>query len=226
MTYSTEHGAGLRYDREVLGQPQRWSVVHRGLEYPGEVVVAEAVDPDLGLPPSNTLGFRVVFYSVPRRIPAVQLRDPRIAVVVPRRSTDPASESLTLEVDSIRETSARYMAGTDSESSALRETMAERANSLMAELARRQTLNYSQGRIYTQAGVTVRPADRFAGDGMGAWVQRIVEGVMADAFRTLPFEYSEFPSTLTPDKMEAVFRGLFQGDSAATETAAAFGPGL
>ena len=207
MTYATEQEAGLRYDPEVLGRRQPWSVVHRGLEYPGEVVVAEVVDPDLDLPLGNKLGFRVVFYTVPRRIPIMQLHDPRIAMVVPRRSTDPTSEGLTREVDSIRETSVRYMAGTDSESAAVRETMAERADSLMSELAHRQTLNYSEGRIYTQAGVTVRPADRFTGDSMGTWVQRIVEGVMADAFPTLPFRYAEFPSTLTSGNMEAVCRG-------------------
>ena len=226
MTHARVRGAGLRYDRSVLGQRQSWSVVHRGLEYPGEIVVVEAVDPDLGLPLANDLSFRVVFYTVPRRIPVAQLRDPRIAIAVPRRSADPASESLSREVDSIRETSVRYMAGTDSESSALRTTMAERADSLMAELARRQTLNYSQGRIYTQAGVTVRPADRFDANGMDTWVQRIVERVLADTFPTLPFEWADFPSTLTADKIDAVFRGLFQGDPAAAETAAAFAPAL
>ena len=40
----------LEDGREVLGRRQPWSVDHRELEYPGEVVVAEAVDPDLGLP--------------------------------------------------------------------------------------------------------------------------------------------------------------------------------
>ena len=40
----------LRFDMDALGQTQSWSVDHRGLEYKGEIIVAEKVDAARGLP--------------------------------------------------------------------------------------------------------------------------------------------------------------------------------
>ena len=226
MAYASGQKTGLRFDRQALGERQQFVVTCRGLEYPGEVVVADAVDPDLGRPLEGAICFRVVFYLVPRRIPVSQIRDPRIAKVVPRRSADPAGESLSREVQAIREARERYVAGGDAESVAMRGTMAEREKQLQAEVAHRQALNYSQGRVYTQGGIILRPADAFSEDDVEAWVRRIVEMVFDRAFPSLPFDYGAFPATLTAEGIGDVFRGIFQGDPGAAEAAAAFGPAL
>ncbi len=92
----------LSFDLESLGQPQQWTVHHRGLGYTGEVIIAESFDHQWGelLPPH--LNFRLVFFTVPRRIPPRRILDTRIAMVVPGRSPAEAHQSLRQELKSSR----------------------------------------------------------------------------------------------------------------------------
>jgi len=223
---ATGHERKLRFDRETLGQREPWEVVHRGIAYAGEVVAAEAVDADLGLPLEGDVCFRVVFYTVPRRIPVSQIRDPRIAMAVPRRSGDLERERVTRELRAIREARELYVAAADPEANAMRSGMQEREDSLRSEMGRRQALNYSQGRIYTQDGVILRPAEAFADESAATWVERLVGDLFDKAFPTLPLEHDLLPDTLTPERIQAVFRGIFNGASEAAGTAGAFGPAL
>ena len=80
--YNAAGGRELRLDSLALGEVQPWSIIDRGLEYPGEVIVAETVNPEWGQPLEGDACFRIIFYTVPRRIPAGQIRDPRIAMAV------------------------------------------------------------------------------------------------------------------------------------------------
>jgi hypothetical protein len=223
---ATGHDRKLRFDRETLGQRQPWEVVHRGIAYAGEVVAAEAVDADQGLPLEGDVCFRIVFYTVPRRIPVSQIRDPRIAMAVPRRSGDLERESVTHELRAIREARELYVATADPEANAMRSGMQEREDSLRSEMGRRQALNYSQGRIYTQDGVILRPAEAFADESAATWVERLAGNLFDKAFPTLPLEHDRLPDTLTPERIQAVFRGIFNGDPEAAGTAGAFGPAL
>ena len=113
ISYTAGEEQILRFDSEILGQRQPWTVSHRGLEYPGEVVVAETVNAEWGQPLAGDICFRIVLYTVPRRIPAGQIRDPRIAMVVPRRPADPTRESLSREIQAIHEAKERYITETD-----------------------------------------------------------------------------------------------------------------
>jgi len=94
-TYTTRGVEAPRLDSEALARPQPWSVTHRGLEYTGEVVFAESVDRAWGEPLQGGVCFRVVFYTVPRRIPAGQILDPRTAMAVPRRAADQGRGALS-----------------------------------------------------------------------------------------------------------------------------------
>ena len=80
--------SSLSFGTEALGELQTWLVQHRGLEYRGEVIVAEAVNPAWGWPLEGDLSFRAVFFTVPRRIPAGQIQHPCIAMAVPRHAPD------------------------------------------------------------------------------------------------------------------------------------------
>ena len=44
------HPSARRLDPSVIGAPQPWSVVHRGLEYEGHVIVTHSMDPEYGTP--------------------------------------------------------------------------------------------------------------------------------------------------------------------------------
>jgi hypothetical protein len=139
LTIQFVQRGNLILDRDVIGRPQPWVVTHRGLEYPGEVVLAGATDPSLGQRLTGGLCFRVVIHTEPRRLSSVPIDDPRIAMCVPRRSTQPGRDGAGREIQAIRETKERYMAGEDS----LRRSMSERESSLMAEIARQEGQNYS-----------------------------------------------------------------------------------
>ena len=221
-----EEKRSLRFDSQVVGKPQPWTVIDRGLELPGEVIVAETVDPAWGEPLEGDVCFRIVFYTVPRRIPAVQIRDQRIAMAVPRRSADPAQERLSRELQAIHEAKARYVTGRDPEIGAIRSSMEEQEASLLSELARREALSYSRGRVYTQSGILGRLPEVFAEARASSWVEYLVQAVFQQAYPTLPFDYNRFPHPLTTDGIGDVYRGVFQGDGDALETAAAFGPML
>ena len=85
MAATTNANRGLRLDDDDLGEAQPWVVTHRGLQYPGEVMVADTVNPDWVLPMDGDTSFRIVLYTVPRRVPAGQIRDPRITMEVLQR---------------------------------------------------------------------------------------------------------------------------------------------
>ena len=228
--YLTEHARSLRFYRGAFGQPQAWSVTHRGFEYPGEVMIAEAVNPEWGRTLQGDVSFRIVFYTVPRRISRDQIQDPRIAMAVPRRSADPVQESLSQEIRAIHEAKERYITGTEPDTLSLRTSMDERQESLLGELARRETHTYSQGRIYTRGGIRIEPSDVFVGGGGGggvarSWVERLVKAMFHQVYPSLPFEHDQFPDTLTTQRIEALYRGLIQKDPA-DAAAADFGPPL
>ena len=225
-SYDAGGGSELRLDGQLLGEVRPWAVSHRGLEYPGEVIVSEKVNPAWGEPLEGDVCFRVVFYTVPRRIPAGQIRDPRIAMVVPRRSADPAQQRLGREIQAIRESKERYVAGPDAASRAMRTSMDEQEGSLLREVARREALSYAQGRVYTHAGPIIQPAEIFADAAAGSWVGILVDAVFPHAYPHVPFDFQVFPEPLTFDVGEAIFRGFFQGHETSVGTASIFGPAL
>ena len=116
----------MSFDAEVLGQPQAWVVQHRGLEYPGEVIDADSVDPDWGRPLEMGLCFRVVFFMVARRIPRGRIQDRRVAMAVPRRCPFQTSPTLGSEIRAIHEARSRYVRARDPDAEALRRVMEER----------------------------------------------------------------------------------------------------
>ena len=226
MTYPTRQTGGLRLDPEALGQVQPWVVVDRGLEYPGEVIVAETVDPQWGQPLEGDISFRVVFYTVPRRVPMGQIQDSRIAMAVPRRAAGSTLEGLDREIQAVRETRERYEAESDPQTSALRGSMEEREASLSEEVARHKAVSYASGRIYTSSRIALRPAEIFVEGDAGSWVERLAAALFHQAFPSLPFDYRALPCTLDTEAIELVYRGILQGDPEALDKAATFGPSL
>ena len=217
---------GLSFDAEALGRPQTWTVQNRGLEYRGEVIVAEAVDPDWALPLERDLGFRIVFYTVPRRFPDGRLQDPRIAMTVPRRSLAQVWQTLGREIQYIHETRQRYITARDVDAIKLRQSMEDREASVRGEMARQYALAYSQERIYSHPRIKVRSRDMFAQETPESWVEGLASAVLEQVYPSLPLEHGDFPYTLTSENIAALYRGLFQEDPDAAGVVRAFGPAL
>ena len=91
----------LSFDTDALGQAQTWVLHHRGLEYTGEVIVAESVDLAWGRPLEGGLSFRLVFFTVPRRIAQGLIEDSRIAMAVPIRSPYRVQPTLDRELKAL-----------------------------------------------------------------------------------------------------------------------------
>ena len=86
------------------------SVVHAGIEYPGEVVRAQRWDPVWGEQLRGDVYFRVVFLEQPAPPDSVSLHDARIVVCVPDQQ--PPDQS------SVREPQAPYVTGPPAQASA------------------------------------------------------------------------------------------------------------
>ena len=217
----------LSFDSEALGQSQRWVVHHRGLEYSGEVIVAETVNPAWALPLEGNLSFRIVFLTVPRRIGRLHIQDPRTAMAVPGRLPAQIGH-LGMELRSIREARAQYITARerDSDVSGLRGAIQERETSVRDELTRRYAAVYSQGHINTRAGVTLHPRDIFLDEIPESWADRLASALLLSAHPSLPLDHGSFPETLTSECIEALFRVLFQGEEDSMGVARGFGPGL
>ncbi len=217
---------GLRFDMEVLGKPQQWTVFHRGIEYPGEVIVSDTVNPDWGQALTGSTMFRLVFYTVPRRIPAGQIRDARIAMAVPRRSASQGWHNLNREISAVQEAIAEYSTAADSRPDHIRQTMKDLEVSVRDELAHLYTLSFSQGRIYARTGTFIAPADVFVEDTIESWTGRLASSVLLSAFPKFPVDHESFPSPLTGGGIRALFKELYYGDSESSEQVRAYGPGL
>ena len=216
----------LRFDSEIVGQPQARLVSHRGLQHRGEVIVADTPDPEYGRPLDLYLSFRIVFFTVPRRIPVGQIRDPRVAMAVPRRVPDPTRQTLNREISAIREAKERYITAADPDAHALRASIEEREVSLRGELARRDALSYSQGRIYTRPGITIHPGEIFVEENADYWASRLADKVLLAVFPRLPFDHAALQFTLTAGHLASLYRGAFCRDPRAAEMVRGLGPVL
>ena len=218
--------SSISFDAEVIGRPQPWVLDHRGLEYRGEAIVAEALEPVWGRPLEGDLGFRVIFYTEPRRISSERIEDPRIAMAVPRRSLSVESQGVVTELSAVHEARERYATAGDPDQTALRNSMEERATTLREELYRRYARSFSEGRIYTHHGIAGSPAEVFQEGPPELWADSLASAVLLLAFPELPIDHAGFPGTLTPDTVSKIYSGLFQGSPEGLRAVRDFCPGL
>ena len=224
MDPAAPYSAGLTLGPEVLGEPQAWVVHRRGLEYRGEVIIAESLDTAWGRPLDLDLDFHVVLFTVPRRIPSRHIQDRRIAVAVPGRAPD-RLEPLRRELRAIREAKERYITARDSETLAVRSSVEDRVASVQRELARRYAAAYSTGRIYSHPDLSLRPRNVFLQDTLESWADHLVSDVLARSCPELPIDTTDFPEALTVERIGDLYKGLFQGDPESAEVANRYAPG-
>jgi hypothetical protein len=104
--------------------------------------------------------------------------------------------------------------------------MRERAESLRRETESRYAASYAQGRVYTHTDIAIDPGDIFVEDTSNSWADRLVAAALEQAYPTLPIDHEDFPITLTRDRVQALYRALFQGEDDGEGLRRAFGPGL
>ncbi|MCI0440605.1 MAG: hypothetical protein L0177_15940 [Chloroflexi bacterium] len=200
----------LRFDSAAYGQPQEWVIHHRGLEYMGEVIVAEGFDYAWGQPLGDHIAFRVVFVKENRRIQPSRILDRRIAAAVLSRRPEDAEQSLGRELRAIRETIARYSASDAPGELAMRDPMRQQEAALLDQLERRYASAFAGGRVYTHDGRRGSPPGIFVEGDLESWADNLASFVLSAAFSSLPFAAEVLPALLTEESALALFEGLFQ----------------
>jgi len=169
---------------DIPGAPGTWSINLGNMRYRGEVVVAESFQPEHGEPLPPDLDFELVFFTLPRKIAGEHLRDRRIAIAAPAGSPDERRQGLAAELAAIKETRARYTAGSASGESQpenrAEAPMAKREGQLRALIAKRDAAKYSGGRVYTRQESPIDAPSVFAGDDFDGWVRRLTAAVLDD----------------------------------------------
>ncbi len=211
---------------EHLGRAQRRKVHYQGLEYPGEVIIADTWNPGWGSGLARDIHFRIVFLTTPCPMPKEAIRDGRIAVVVPGQGPDEAKEGLRKEFGAIKEARALYLTGRAPEVIAMRRALGERESALQREFQHHYARSYALGRVFTQGGIDVDLEYVLADDNPWAWSERLASTLLRQAYPALPLDSSRFPRPLTQEDVANLYRGLFQGDGEVRDTILAFAPGL
>jgi hypothetical protein len=94
------------------GELTPWRVVHRGIDYPGEIVVTEAWRPELGRKiAEDDIHFRIVVLTKPQNVAAESITDPRIALCIPGRAIKERRERYRVRGEVLREEASLYAAG-------------------------------------------------------------------------------------------------------------------
>lgn len=156
-------GPAISFASEDRGRAQPVSVMACGVEYPGEVIVAESWRHVHGLPLTGDAMFRVVLVDSHEPPPAAQVRDARIGVAsraAPARQkplmvaetrapyrVDRAGRlppgSLEAEVSSLREARSRLLAGSDPGLRKLASAISEKERRAQQDLAREALSRWS-----------------------------------------------------------------------------------
>jgi hypothetical protein len=157
------HGPAISFASEDRGRAQPVSVVACGVEYPGEVIVAESWRHVHGLPLTGDAMFRVVLVDSHEAPPAAQVRDARIGVAnraAPTRQNshvvaetrapyrvDRAGHlppgSLEAEVSSLRAARSRLLVGSDPGLRKLASAISEKERRAQQDLAREAHARWS-----------------------------------------------------------------------------------
>lgn len=120
------------------GGARPWRIVHRGIEYQGEVVLADSWSQGLGEEiEKEDLHFRLVLLTREQAVAPESIRDRRIAVCVPAEA-DRTTRKLAREYLAIKERRAEYHTGADLE---------EGEGEIEAELLPMQLRRYGAGSV-------------------------------------------------------------------------------
>ena len=209
-------------------EPQRWHVSHLGLDYPGEVIVAQEWRDEWGTPLEGDVYFRLVLFLEPQDVTEVTLRDPRIAVCLPDLQAVEEATRLGQEQQVLRETQATYLASPSTDLLRLARALEEEGHLIARRAQEAYLLALAQGSLITAQG-QARIQERVGEPTIIAeLVEELTTWLLATAYPSLPLDPSAFPSALTPDQVEVLYAGLTgqRGDSEAQFIAQAFGPGL
>ncbi len=94
------------------GELTPWRVVHRGIDYPGEILITDTWRPELGRKiAEGDIHFRIVVLTKPQQVAPESIADPRIALCIPGRAIKERRERYRVREEVLREEASLYAAG-------------------------------------------------------------------------------------------------------------------
>ncbi|GEM_PF-700961 len=189
------------------GEAKPWRVAYRGIEYPGEVVLADSWRAELGEISEEDVHFRIVLLSRHQEVPRESIRDRRIAICMPAELTDKAKRIMGRYL-ALKERAEACLTEADRESLRIREGRIER------ELLREEALMYAAGSILCQGAPTIDPAEAFSAPDNEKRLSLIACALLAAAYPALPIDPSAVGKTISYADVGNVFKGFFHNPDA------------
>ena len=208
------------------GEPQLLTVICQGLQYRGEVVLADDWRPAWGQPLESDVYFRIVLLRHRRPVPPADIEDSRIAACIPARGPSRARGKAGKELTTLRETQAHYLTRRDPETVFVRSYLERQREQLEGQLVRDQAASYADGRIESPSNFGEDIDWFFAGPEPAAWLERIASLLLSWAYPALPLETSLIPRPLTPEDVPRLFDAIFASSPESGPLLGDFGPAL
>ncbi|MBE0415129.1 MAG: hypothetical protein IBX36_01110 [Dehalococcoidia bacterium] len=175
-----------------LGKPKPWKAIYRGIEYPGEILLADTWRPELGEIAGQDVHFRIVVFTKYQQVSFDSIVDRRIAFCIPSR-----------QCLAIKEKGEDYRVGKERKA---------------AEPLREQAAIYAAGRVLTKERLPIDAQEVFSAPDNERRFQIIAATLLSNAYASLPV--CALKKTLSPSDVGKIFDGFFgKGDNPEAETA-------
>ena len=161
------------FSPQLEDRPQPWSASHKGLQYPGEVIVASRWNDAWGQELTADSYFRIVLLTSRQRSFNAVLRDARIVVCIPTQDVLHHRRDLDRELRTIAEARGLFTVGQQADTSALRSTLDRREAELRGEFLEGCSLSYGSGQIRNTVNMDKETSRVFASQDPGLWLQAL-----------------------------------------------------
>ena len=218
--------AGSLHALYPLGEPHPFSISFQGLQYPGEVFLADQWDPAWGRPLEGDVYFRLVLLQHRRQVPSHDIQDSRIAACIPAKGPSRRRGHAGRELSVFRETQALYRTRRDPEAAVIRSYLERQSEELAGRLVGEEAARFAGGRIESPTAFSEDIDWYFAGSEPAVWFERLGSELLSWAYSALPLEHSLLPRTLTPEDVPRVYEAIFASSAKEKAPLGEFGPGL
>jgi len=166
------------------GESALWKAVYQNIEYPGEIIIADTWQPEMGKEIARgDLHFRIVMLTRHQQVPLEGIADRRIALCIPAKAVREERESYGVRGE------------------------AERLRQEQASL-------YAAGQVLARDRLPIEAAEVFAAPGNGERFHRIASVLLSNAYPRLPLDAFSLKKTLFPEDVPKLFDGFFgKGDN-------------
>ncbi len=183
-----------------LNRATPWSCAYQGIEYPGEVILADEWRPDMGDALDLSRHFRLVILLRPQPLRIRDLRDPRIVVMAPRGPVAPSTQGSVSN-------------GADSSLRRLRDAQAPyltRPAEDTQENFSSQALNaYASGTLKCKSPVPVDLKDVWQELDNQVRFNRIASSILRQSYVLTPIDARSFPRALVESDVGHLFQGFW-----------------